>query len=394
MFAMDCASLKIGALCALALAAGCNKDVRADIPELDAPSPPVGNEGFKAYVEAAALMEASATKHIGRTAWTPDQRDFIIEAARVPITKIAGKKNVIFGKTWTGLFNVRPSARGWRTMGRALAWRIDKAVKNGDHSHAISSLVTAVQMATALSSSDSQDADLGLEIMDECVNAIWQSLPKFGAGELNRLYSSLAAELSLKPLIENIDAQERAIVFSFLEWVRDQYQRRDFDAISNRLGKAVLPAVKYLEELVEESSADQQKYFNDFRGAMEEELEQYQLRITQAPYEWQSDEEEGVKPWSRFVRAFITSSRVYTVNRAKTRTKLRLLAIDGALLARFKSTDNVPRDLSAFPQALRIDPYTGTTLVYIPRGVDYKLYSCGPNGSDDMGTGDDVRSDR
>jgi hypothetical protein len=92
----------------------------------------------------------------------------------------------------------------------------------------------------------------------------------------------------------------------------------------------------------------------------------------------------------RFSNSFGTPWRVFVKQRAEVRTRLRLLAIDAALLGMFKASGSVPSNLEGFPASLRSDPYSERNLVFVSRGVDYKLYSVGPNGIDDGGDAGDL----
>ncbi len=370
---------------------GCGKDVHAELPDPAAGiDTPAGNDGYKTYVSAAKLMEERGAKYIGRTSWSPDQRDAIVAAAREPLAMIDGLSEVQFARTWEGVLGVRPNTRGWRTMGRALAWKIDLALKNDNHAVAIQSFLIAVRMSNALATSDSQDADIGNQIVLDCLGALWPALPKFGAGELSGFSNHLTGLLNSAPKPDPIVAQERAAMFAGISWVQDRYQKRAFEEISTRLGSSVGPAVKYLRELAQEEPAAQIAYFDGFKQEMQAESDKFRRRLETAPTLWQEGEKQGIRAWQRFVKAFATSWRVYAERRAQVRTRLRLLALDASLLASFKSSSTVPRTLAKFPSWLRTDPFSGRDFAYVPRGVDYKLYSFGSDHSDDGGNDDDI----
>jgi len=379
----------------LAFCAGCKEDVRASLADpMEGVTLVTGNEGYKAYIDAAMMMEDRGSKYIGRTTWSPDQKDAIVAAARDPIAKIQGATNVQFGRTWTEITGPRPYTRGWRTIGRALAWRIEAALNASDHPTAIDSFLVAVRMGNALATSDSHDADLGLEIVDDAIEALWPGLPKFGTSELASFSARLRNEIEHVADHGTVVSQERLVVISGAAWVEDRFQKRDFSAISETLGVSVEPAVKELRKLAGKPAADQQAYFNGFIEEMRDEMAAYQTRLSTAPSEWEDKSEGGTRAWRRFVKAFCTTWKVYVEHRAVTRTRLRLVAIDAALLAGFKSSARVPRTLAAFPRWLRTDPFAGRDLSYLPRGVDYKLYSIGSDRKDNGGDSGDLRIDR
>ena len=371
--------------------AGCGGDVRADFPNpAVGVTGPEGNAGFETYVAAAKEMESAGEKYIGRTAWTPDQRDFIVQAARAPLSKIAALRDVKFGATWDKPFGARKSTRGWRTLGRALAWRIESAVKAGDNGQAIASMSTALKLANGLATSDAHDADMGIEIAEDCAEAIWPALPRFGAGELTSLANQIQVQLTATPSLDLAVEQERAMMYAQMGWVYQNYQKRSLEEITETLGQSVTPAAKYLAELAEDPADEQAAYFTNFKSEIDSDVEAYRQRLISSPTEWGPPPKEVTKPWIRFVRSFGAPWRVYVERRAEVRTRLKLLAIDAALLARFKASGDVPASLAPFSKALRTDPYSGRDFVFVSRGVDYKLYSVGPDKTDDGGDEGDL----
>jgi hypothetical protein len=375
----------------LLIHAGCGGDVKAELPGVfEGAELADSTSNYSLYVDAAKQMERNAAKYIGRTSWTPDQRDSIVSAARGPIQTIDGASNVVFGQTWANVFGPWPYTRGWRTMGRALEWRIDTAIKAGNHSDAIYCLVTSLKMANALASSNSQDADLGMEIASSCMDSIWPALPKFGAGELSNLSDAVFRQMAAEPPAKNILKQEKKCLYTSGAWIKESFQKRNFDTIADQLGKSVLPSVKYLRELAESKVEEQRAYFSGFQNAVDANLDLFRARLQTPPFEWLPEPRAKLQPWTRFLNSFGTPWRVYVEKRAAYRTRLRLLAIDAALLGRFKSSGAVPRSLDSFPKSLRMDPYSGRDLAYVSRGVDFKLYSVGEDKADDGGYEGDV----
>ncbi|MEO7453778.1 MAG: hypothetical protein ABIV13_03335 [Fimbriimonadales bacterium] len=376
------------------LLTGCGGDVRANVtvPEVGTASP--GDACYQVYIRAAKSVEDRASKYIGRTTWSPDQRDAVVAASSEAIRIVSGVRNAQFGRTWDKPFGIRENTRGWRTLGRALTWRAEVAIKNEDYADARFCLSVALNIAGALSGSDSHDAAMGLEIVDECLSAIWPALPRFPAGTLQMVSSDTRQALEGGPLASAVITQERDLMLAQIGWVRDRYQERDFDGMQSTLGESVAPTVKYLRELVESPAAEQQAYFNGFAEEIEADIALFKQRLATTPAQWQDEEKRGTRAWMRFTKAFGTPWRVYVKRRAEVRTRLRLLAIDAALLGQFKAAGSVPRDLGGFPASLRTDPYSSRNLVYVFRGVDYKLYSVGPNGIDEGGDKGDITVDR
>src|SRR5688572_14030280 len=382
--------ITIGWIFVAALVSGCGGDVRAKVSIPTSGDAVTGNAAFETYRRAALDVENRAAKYISRTAWTPDQRDFIVEASAGAIRDLSGIEGAHLGKTWNEPFGLRDHTRGWRTVGRALAWRIDRDIKEENFADAAYCLKTAMRMANALSTSDSHDATLGLEIVDESMATAWQYLPVMPEDVLAGVATDIAGLLQQSPAPEVIVAQERAIVLAQAEWVRAKYQERDFKTIANKMGKAVAPALKYLRGLTEQPPHEQQAYFTEFANEIEGDLRLFAERLHSAPYQWQEEDDRKTRPWMRFTRSFGASWRVYATRRAEVRTRLRLFAIDAALLSKFKAMGAVPKDLADFPKSLRSDPYSGNDLVFLSRGVDYKLYSVGSDGIDGGGDREDI----
>ena len=376
------------------LLSGCGGDVRAKISVPSGGGHSEGNAGFEAYVSAAEEVEKLAEKHIGRTAWTPDQRDFIVEASAGAIRRLSGVEGAKFGRTWSEPFGLRDHTRGWRTVGRALAWRIESAIKREDYADARYCAATAVRMSNALATSDSHDAYMGLEIVDECIDALWHALPRFDAQTAAGLSSDLARLLNQAPSSQSVVQQERSLMLAQMKWVSDRYQAREFSEIEKTLGQAVDRAIRYLRDLAESQEEEQQAYFKGFSSEIEQEADMFSVRLGQAPAAWEEEPTLKTRAWMRFVQSFGTPWRMYVERRASVRTRMRLLAIDAALIAQFKNTGGVPRALSGFPAQLRTDPYSGRDFVYVSRGIDYKLYSVGPDKVDGGGDRGDISLDR
>jgi hypothetical protein len=68
-----------------------------------------------------------------------------------------------------------------------------------------------------------------------------------------------------------------------------------------------------------------------------------------------------------------------------------MLAMTCQLLAVAKTSGAAPRDLSTFPKQLNTDPFTGRSFFYVPVGLDFRLYSAGPDGVDNDGEPDDLK---
>ena len=382
--------ITIGWIAAAALLSGCGGDVRAKVSIPTMGEAISGNAAFDQYKRAAEDVEERAAKHIGRTAWTPDQRDFIVDAAGPAIRSLSGIEGAKLGRTWESPFGVRQHTRGWRMIGRSLAWRIERAVKEENYEDARLCLRTAMRMADALATSDSHDALLGLEIVDECIDAAWQHLPGMEADTLAGIGADFSRFIEHVPASEATVEQERALMLAQADWVLSRYQERDFKAINETLGEAVEPAVKYLRELSEQPADAQQAYFTAFGDELHEETEWFSQRLRSAPYQWKEETERGSRGWMRFTRAFGIPWRVYASRRAEVKTRLRLFALDATLLAQFMRSGNVAEDLSGFSKAVRTDPFSGKDLVFVSRGVDYKLYSVGPDRSDGGGDRGDL----
>lgn len=375
----------------LAVATGCGGDVRADIPDpLKDLLPPSPSANFDVYQRAAEEMEQKAEKVIGRTTWSPDQQDAMVAAAAGPLALIAGFKDVEFGRTSSEAMGFRKHARGWRAMGRALQWMIERQVRSGEHAAAIESFSTAILMAEALGTSDAEDADMGVEILDDCITAIWPGLPRFGAGELRSLSALVAEAVAYPPDPEASVQHELYTVLQGVAWLADNYEKRDFEAIRERLGRFAEPAVKYLRELSEEEAEKQVAFFKSLVGELHKEANSNLERLVTAPYQWTPIDHGENRPWWRFTDTFCTTLRRYVERRALTRTRLQLLGLDAALLADYKATGATPKSLRALGGSMHSDPYSGSDFVFIPRGVDYKLYSVGPNLREDGGGADDV----
>jgi hypothetical protein len=396
---MDCATRRGWQLCfwlatplALSLClygCGCRKEADPQFPDhLRGFRSPPPDPGFQLLVQAAEAAEQDAPKQIGRTTWTPGHKESAIKNASRALGLLdrAQRTGVRFEFAPTAPGTTRQSVRGWRFLGRVLKWKIEDALDAGKGGDAAAHFAKAVRLASDLSGGDGMDAGLGYAIANDCADSLWPSLPSLSAGELSGIYSRISSALANAPKPEDTLANEAATMMAAVQWVQDLYLHGDLKQIQTALGVSVEAAVKHLRKLKSQSAAEQVGYFVGFAAGATTISADLRERAALLPNLWEKPKAiEGQRPWRRLSASLLQTGYSFLDNWAAYQARMRLMALDAALLARFKRGQGVPKDLSSLPRWLRTDPFSGRDFTFIPEGPDYKLYSVGPDRTDDGG---------
>jgi hypothetical protein len=348
-----------------------------------------GNAAGRQMVHAAEVALKGAGQLAYRTAWTPGLRAAGIRKAANGLNELraalANEPELPFRALPPNA--PRPSIGGWVFLGRVLAWRAESEV----NSEAVSSLLTAADMCSALRAGDSLLAGLGFSISESTLKPVWRRLPTFTREELMAMYRGVSKSLRKAPPLIDTMAHEHATMRRAVQWTQDAFVNNKVDDLSAVLGAQVSATVRYLKELKGEGQAEQVAFFARFANECDAEAK-WQLEQAQIPPFNRAEPPvlEGERPWRRLSLALLRSGRFCLDQAALYDAKMRLFAIDAWLLAQFKAKKAVPTDLAALPKWLRIDPFSGRDFVYAPRGADYRLYSVGPNLIDDGGNSSDA----
>ncbi|HWP30878.1 MAG TPA: hypothetical protein VNK96_04000 [Fimbriimonadales bacterium] len=384
------------ALCALALFAGCSKPPAPPFPNRlegyvpDSPSP-----GFALYQQAAKDVEQLPLKLLKRTKWTLGQKQSAIVKCAAALQKIARaqRSGVSFVFTPYSPFDPPKERRGWSFLGKVMKWQIEEALVSENYSHAVAVFLRCARFGVDISGGDAIDANLGLTLVNDASIPIWKAFPKMSSRDLRSLYEGYVHILQSAPTLESVLRHERATMLQVVQSIQDAYLAGDLEKFT-KVGNQLKPAVDYLERLKSRPYEEQIRYFDGFAQEAEEEIR----NVSRANYDFRQvlnrEPKNKERPWKRFAAHYFRSAQYLLPLWKETHAKMRLMALDAALMARVKAGKTLPNDLSNFPEWLRTDPFSGKDFLYVPRGSDYVLYSVGVDSKDDGGDRLDLRPTR
>lgn len=350
------------------------------------------DNAFDAYALAANDVEGKAGELLDRVSFTPGQKEKVRELCADAMRDVsaASRKRCEFRFTARRPFEALPYQRGWRLIGRALRWQAEEDASKGDYDAAIESALVATRFGFDLTGGGGTDASLGLAIADEARIALVNHLDRMGAGQLGKLQGGLVEALERKPSIANVVENERMSARLAVQAIQDAYANQSLGDFEKQLGPGVKEAVQYLRDQDLEKA---RVYFDGFAAEAETSTDTL-IRLAKLPLAAREKEPKAKqaeeRPWRRFARHFIATTRPLLNIDDRTTVRTRLLALETAMLKRRKLKQAFPRDLSKFPASLTLDAYSGDTLRFVSDGVDFRVYSVGTNLRDDGGDTDDA----
>ncbi|HEY0866704.1 MAG TPA: hypothetical protein VGE01_04980 [Fimbriimonas sp.] len=379
----------------VALLAGCRGKETASLatwstPEpAYAPSPQSGN-AFDGYALAALEAERDAPKQLVRVGFTPGQKRAAIEQSQsaMRILRDAARKPCTFEYRTLQPFQVPPYQRGWRLLGRVLAWSIQDAVQQGEYDRAIADAVTAHKFGFDLTRGGALDASLGFVVADDARKAIAPALDRLGAGQLGALAEGIRRALDEKPTLDTAFEHEHKNMLAAVQALQDASEKDQWQAIEQGLGPDVRDAIKHVQEL---SPPERKSFFEGLAKEADTELAFLKKSATltaaaRSKYEFPT---EGERPWWRFAKHFFETGRPLLDVNSATMARTRLLILNAQLLKSAKALRALPRNLDAMPPEITLDPYSGRSFVYESAGLDFSVYSVGNNFQDDGGDTDE-----
>lgn len=381
--------------CLATLLCGCSSSTPPPYPTYYEPEtayvPQKGtSNAFDAYALAALEAETSGKEYLTRVSFTPGMKASVIEKLSAPLSEVmkASNQSCTFEFRPYKPLEAPPYQQGWLLLGRAMAWKIESAVRNEEFPVAVSWTVAATRFGFDLTGGGTTDASLGLTIIDDARKAILPALPMMPAAELTRLSNGIAGALERRPKAETVILNEHKNMLAAVQYLQDAYQKRDFDHLRDTFGLDVREAVEYLQRLEGKKPDERVKYFDDFKKLADRIRDRYiemgSLSARQRTKLPEFDLRSQGAFW-RFAKQFFTAPDAFFRLRDATIARTRLLAIESRLSALHKARIPFPPNLDVFSGDLKIDPYTGVPFAYRTEGSEYRLYSVGPNFIDDLG---------
>ncbi len=348
------------------------------------------DKGFSVYLNAAQEAEKLASGVIRRLSWTIGQKRTAIEQFKPVIANLEKAQNegVSFVFAPYPPLSPLPERRGWRFLGRVMLWEIEESIALNDFDRAIKVFGIAQRFGWDLCGGDALDANLGMTIIQDTLHPIWKQFAHFSSEQLERVSKLLIKSLQSAPPIDMTLQNELITMKQVIQSIQEAFLSDNLQPYEKALGTQSEPAFKYLQSLKKESQEKQVEYFNRFANEAEERVKFWIQMSAEPPHLWQSFEDpKGERPWRRFAFHYFSNGIPLLELWCDTLARSRLMAVDAWLLAKTKSRKPLPVNIKSLPQEIIRDPYSHLEFEYIPRGMDYKLYSYGKNGKDDGGQG-------
>lgn len=304
----------------------------------------------------------------------------------------ATKKRCEFRFTPPRMFSPAPYQRGWRLLGRAFRWKIEKACVVGSYDQAIDYEIAATKFGFDLTGGSATDASLGFEIADEARRAIAPFLAKFGAAQLGVLAEGLTNALNGKPSLKVTIDHEHTRMLQGVQYIQDSYANARFDELMSRMGESVRDGVAWLRDLKSQDAKKRPAYFEGFAREAEEETRWLTL-VADLPATQRNAEAgpalDEKRPWKSFAKQFFTAAVPLLKIQDGSIARTRLAILTCQILKQVKTTQSAPKDLAGFTKDLTLDPYTGRSFAYRAAGPIFAVYSLGSDGIDDAGDTDE-----
>lgn len=367
---------------------GCRQSTTAPYPEWadGGPSPrPAPGGTFAAYVALADSVVKLLPEDSAKVTFSDGARKSAMDRLGPSLDRLskACQGRCDYSYRPESAFDTEPSARGWRLLGRGLAWRIRSCFESGDTGRAVEDLLTATKFGLDLTQGDAPTASLGFAVCNEARQAFAPHVGEVSAQQLTRLDAGLRKILSDYPgTMAAIEHEKRRMMLG-VQFVQDCYRAQRFDDLTQRLGKDTKPAVSYLKDL---SDSKRPAYFEGFAAEAKDYADHWAGQADKPAVDRSPWEPAGAdRPWRRFSRALFETVEPTLALHDACLARTRLLALSAWATAKVKVTGQAPANLSKLPESLVTDPYTGRPFVYRSAGGDFSVYSVGPDGLDDGG---------
>jgi hypothetical protein len=342
---------------------------------------------------AAQELEATDSPSLTRVSFFPQQKKNALTLTAPVMRRVsaATSRPAEFRFVPRPPFAVAPYQRGWRLIGRAYAWMVADAVKEGDYERAVSTAVAATRFGFDLAGGSAVDASLGLSIADDVRKALAPAMSRMQSSQLRALSEGMKGALQRKPPMRKVAENEYQNMLQAVQYVRDSAASGRMEALATELGLDGGEATEYLRGIRD----DNEKLATYFQGFATEAQAQAQhfTKLSEmsakARKETPKLELARTRPWRRFARHFFqTMGPLLEIDDA-TVARTRLMILEAELLRRSKLQKSVPRSLEGATPALVTDPYSGDPFIYHGGGTDFDLYSVGSDFLDNGGETDE-----
>lgn len=385
---------RLAAALVVGVAWGCGASEKPPFETYFEPSAPTpilkdGPNAFDGYAAAAMEAESRAGDYLTWVSFPPSRRAEVTKLLAEPLRSVqfAAKKTCSFRYDGVRPFEVAPFRRGWRILGRAIVWRIERAVAAEDFDAAITDLGLATKFGFDLSGGATADASLGFAIVDEARRAFVAARANLSSEQLARASAIVETSLSSAPSADRTLENEGRAMLAAVQYVQDAYRTGGYTTLLEHLGLDLKSTTDRLEQMARHDAQERPAYFRSFAQRARDLTAWYRKVAGLSAQERSLAEapKEGNEPWRRFARHFFTTPGPYLRARDRVLARTRLFVIDAWALARVKHDRTAPKNLAGLARGLTTDPYSGKEFRYSSVGTEYRLYSVGANFEDDGG---------
>lgn len=372
---------------AMALA-GCGRDTPPPMKVWAKPTePPLPTGPFADLLALGREIESEVPGLLTRTEFFPAHRK---RAGNVCAPKYARLSRAVQGDVG---FVYTPRAldiggagrRGWRLMGRHLAWSLEADLAAGERRNAVGRLGVATRFGFAITGGGASDASLGLAIADEARRAIAPGIPKMDAATLDALAEETERALQHKPPLLTAVKNETANMRLLLQSLQDAYLTGRLSEEAKALGAFVADDAAYVQSLGSDKAATFFNGLGEEIDNLEKELgTDTALAAPNRTWRFESNASRGRMLRRAVLGAVEPILRMNDVTLART----RLLVAECRLRSRLLRGESLPRRLDEYGKGLFGDPFSGYDLVYRRNGKESAVYSVGADGKDDGGESD------
>lgn len=295
-----------------------------------------------------------------------------------------------FHYTLVGPFDPKPHHIGWLQLSRALVWRIERAVEDGEFEAAAQWTVVAMVFGADLCGGDVSDATLGLGVMDGARAAVAPALGELSADSLTALAAGTARALDRMPdpgstilnestrMQQAVRALQKAVISNTADEFSKGLYKTSREAVTKLAAMPVMERNEFLQHLIDEQT----------RIALELNKAALVPGAKRGPIESKLDGDER-----RIAQQFFTAGGPWLAVRDQSAARSRLLYCTAKLMALSQGTGSAPSNLGDLTASLRTDPYTGIEFGYLPMGKEFMVYSYGVDGKDDRGDSNAARTE-
>lgn len=348
---------------------------------------------YQVYVDAARAAERLPADDLNRVSFTPGQRRRVTKALEKTVEPVVREtRRCEMPARVFGPDQAPPYQRGWRLIGRVLAWQVEDHLAQGATEDAIRAGLAAIRFGFALSGGSASDAALGFQIVDDARAALAPALVTMSPIDLTRLINGVSDALKHRPSLVRAFENEREAMKAAVQFVQDAYRAEDYSRLEQLLGPDAREPIRYLRDLRRKDGRDRVAYFEKFASEIGPEIDllrERAARPAEARGPWPVPPGEG-RPWKRFARHFFRTGRPLIDLDDRVTARTRLFVLTALVMRSIKETGAAPKSLSVLPAELTRDPYTGRSFRYAAAKAEYRLYSIGADLRDDGGETDEL----